>query len=145
MKLFVPKGRISLSCRSMIDPFTRKTSLNNIRKLFIVLATLISITIFAIVLVFAWYRTKTIIKRRKKKQSFVEQERHFNSPAFNNHQSITFRYASSDMSGSLYSGQISTTKSQSEALIEPPTSITYKKLETIDNDETLMNRNSVGI
>jgi hypothetical protein len=119
--------------RSMIESTTKKESLNNIRKLFTVLATLIAITICAIILVFLWYRCKRIIKRRKKTQSFVEQQRHFNSPAFKNHPSATLRYASSEISGSIYSAQLSTTKSQSEALIEPSPPIS-KNMETNDSD-----------
>ena len=104
------------------------------KKLFTVLATLVAITICAIMVVFLWYRCKRVIKQRKKKQSFVEQQRHFNSPAFKNHPSTTLRYASSEISGSIYSAQLSTTKSQSEALIEPPAPTIYKNFETNEND-----------
>jgi hypothetical protein len=69
-----------------------------------------------------------MLKRKKKKKTFVEQQQHFNSPAANNHQSTVPHYASSDMSGSIYSAQISTSKSQSEALIEPGTSTIEKLL-----------------
>ena len=47
---------------------------------------------------------------------------------------MTIRYASSDMSGSLYSAHFSTGKSQSEALIESSTLNTYKNLGILEND-----------
>jgi hypothetical protein len=106
------------------------------KKLFTVLGTLIAITIGAIIFLLFWYRLKTILKRRKKKKSFVEQQQHFNSPAINNHLT-TPRYASSDISGSIYSEHLSMSKSQSEALIEPPvlqTSPSCKNIETIENN-----------
>lgn len=118
----------------MIKILTNDRSLNNIRKLFTVLAILIGVTISAIFLVFMWYRCQTMLKRRRKKRSFVEQSKHFNSPAFHNHSSMTIRYASSDMSGSLYSAHLSCGKSQSEALIESSTFNTYKNLAILEND-----------
>lgn len=113
----------------MIKILTNDRSLNNIRKLFTVLAALVATTIFAIFLVFMWYRCQTIMKRRRKTKSFTEQSKHFNSPAFQNHSSLPTRYASSDTSGSLYSAQFSAVKSQSEALIDTSTLNTYKNLE----------------
>ncbi len=106
------------------------------KKLFTVLGTLVAITIGAIILVFFWYRFKTMLKRRKKKKSFVEQQRHFNSPSINNHNLTVPCYTSSDMLGSIPGAYLSTIKSQSEALIEPSTSNIYKNMEKIDNDFT---------
>jgi hypothetical protein len=106
------------------------------KKLFTVLGTLSAITIGAIILVFFWYRFKAMLKRRKKKKNFVEQQRHSNSPSINNHNLVAPRYTSSDMLSSSQSAYLSTSKSQSEALIEPSTSIIYKNIENINNDST---------
>lgn len=114
---------------------TNDRSLNNFRKLFTVLAALVAMTICAIFLVFMWYRCQTMMKRRRKKKSFTEQSKHFNSPAFHNHlSSLPIRYASSDTSGSLYSAQFSATKSQSEALIDTSTLNTYKNLGNLEHE-----------
>ncbi|CAF3594771.1 unnamed protein product [Rotaria sp. Silwood1] len=127
------------SAKNWVTPVTtRETPLNNIKKLFTVLGTLIAITISAIVLVFFWYRFKAILKQKKKKKSFIEQQqRHFNSPVLNHHHSIATHYASSDTLGSIHSAPVSGSKSRSETLIEPPTlhslSI-YKNTEAIDNE-----------
>lgn len=105
------------------------------KKLFTVLGTLLAITIGAIILVFFWYRFKSMLKRRKKKKSFVEHQRHFNSPAIHNHSHpIAPCYASSDMSGSVHSGRLSISKSQSEALIEPSISNIYQNFEKITSE-----------
>jgi hypothetical protein len=109
------------------------------KKLFTVLATLAAITIGAIIIVFFWYRFKTMLKRRKKKKNFIELQRHFNSPITNNHPSTAPRYASSEILGSLHSGHLSGGKTQSEALIESPMSkplTIYKNIEAIETDPT---------
>jgi len=98
-----------LDCNAMITTTTTTTTvrsrshdsstlakpLNNIRKLFTVLTTLIGITICAICLVFFWYRMKSIVKRRRKKQTFVDQQQHFNSPAFQH--ALVSKYIGSDL------------------------------------------------
>jgi len=78
-----------------------------------------------------------MLKRRKKKKNFVEQQRNLNSPSINNHNLVAPSYTSSDMLSSSQSAYLSTSKSQSEALIEPSTSTIDKKdIENINNDST---------
>jgi hypothetical protein len=117
--------------------------LNNIKKLFTVLGTLVAITIGAIILVFFWYRFKAMHKRRQKKKQIVEQQRQFNSPGDNNnYQSTSPRYASSDMSSSVHSAQLPASQSQSQALIELPISQLsniYKDIEAIDKEDPIEN------
>ncbi|CAF3718479.1 unnamed protein product [Rotaria socialis] len=110
---------------------------NNLKKLFTVLSTLLAITVGAIAGVFFWYRFKAIIKQRRKKKNLIEQQRHFNSPVLNNHNSGAGQYASSDTLGSIHSARLSGSKSHSETYVEPATlqaSSLYKNIEAIDSD-----------
>ncbi len=113
-----------------------KKSANNARKLFIVLGTLIAITIGAIVLVILWYRFKAVFKQRKKKKKIIEQQKHLNSPTNNHHHSTAPRYASSEMLSSIHSTQLIGNKSQSQALIAPtsPPATVYKNVDALVND-----------
>jgi hypothetical protein len=107
------------------------------KKLFTVLATLAAITIGAIILVFFYYRFKTMLKRKRKKKNFVELQRQLSSPATNNYRSTVPRYASSDMLSSIHSGHIFGGKIQSEALIESSSSqplTIYKNIDAVDKD-----------
>ena len=110
--------------------------MNNAKKLFTVLGTLIAITIAAIIFVILWYRLKAIFKRRQKQKKLLEQQKHFNSPSNNNLHSTAPRYASSDMLSSLPSAQLPGNKSQSQALIAPasPTATVYKNVDAHTND-----------
>lgn len=111
--------------------------MNNAKKLFTVLGTLIAITIAAIIFVILWYRLKAIFKRRQKQKKLLEQQKHFNSPSNNNLHSTAPRYASSDMLSSLPSAQLSGNKSQSQALIAAsasPTATVYKNVDALTND-----------
>ncbi|CAF5087266.1 unnamed protein product, partial [Rotaria magnacalcarata] len=110
---------------------------NNLKKLFTVLSTLLAITIGAIAAVLFWYRFKAIIKQRRKKKNLIEQQRHFNSPVLNNHNSGEGQYASSDTLASIHSAHLSGSKSRSETYVEPTTlrtSSLYKNIEGIDSD-----------
>ncbi|CAF1194058.1 unnamed protein product [Rotaria sordida] len=126
----------------IIPTTTQETPLNNIKKLFTVLGTLIAITIGAIVFVYFWYRFKGILRQKKKKKTFlVQQQGHFNSPILNHHHhhlSIAIHYASSDILGSINNVHLSRSKSHSQTLIEPPilqSLSMYKNTESIDNDQ----------
>jgi hypothetical protein len=117
-----------------------KKSVNNAKKLFAVLGTLVAITIGAIILVILWYRLKTIFKQKKKKK-IIEEQKHFNSPLnknknINNNHSTAPRYASSDMLSSIDSIQLTGNKSQSQALVAPPSppTIVYKNVDALAND-----------
>jgi hypothetical protein len=122
-----------MSFRSILHEQTPEGPLNNMKKLFTVLGTLVAITIGAIILVFFWYRFKAMLRRRKKKKKFIENQRHFNSPALNSHHSSAPRYASVDMLGSIHSAYLFDNKNQCEALIESPQAI-YKNIEAIENN-----------
>lgn len=121
---------------------TKKTpvdiGLNNIKKLFIVLGTLLAITTSAIAFVFFWYRFKAIVKQTKKKKSLIEQQQqHFNSPVLDKHSSTGIQYASSDTLDSVPSARLSGSKSHSETYVEPATLQTislYKNIEPIDSE-----------
>jgi hypothetical protein len=117
----------------MLNEQTPKGPLNNMKKLFTVLGTLVAITIGAIILVFFWYHFKTILRRRKKKKKFIQHQRHFNSPVLNSPHSSAPRYASVDMLGSIHSAYLFDNKNQSEALIQSPQPI-YKNIEAIENN-----------
>ncbi|CAF0905425.1 unnamed protein product [Rotaria sp. Silwood1] len=113
-------------------------SVNNAKKLFTVLGTLIAITLGAIILVICWYRLKTIYTRKEKRKKTIEQQRNFNLPPKNNNNALLTapRYASSDMLSSVYSTQLAGNTSQSQTLIAPasPPSIVYKNVDAITND-----------
>ncbi|CAF3379517.1 unnamed protein product [Rotaria sp. Silwood2] len=121
-------------------------SVNNAKKLFTVLGTLITITVGAIILVICWYRLKTIYKRKQKRKNHVEQQRNLNLPSKNNNnnnnnsQVTAPRYASSDMLSSVYSTQLAGNTSQSQSLIAQasPPSIVYKNIDAI-TDESIQN------
>ncbi|UJR26939.1 hypothetical protein I4U23_008247 [Adineta vaga] len=122
-----------------------KKSVNNAKKLFTVLGTLVAITVAAIILVILWYRLKAIFKRRQKKKKIIEQQKHFNSPSDHHHQQqVTApRYASSEMLSSIHSGQFNGNKSQSQALITPssPSAIVYKNIDAMIGNEPSQNLN----
>jgi hypothetical protein len=102
-----------------------------------VLGTLIAITIAAIVLVILWYRVKAYYKRKQKKKKIIEQQKPFSSPSNNHHHSTAPRYASSDMLGSIHSGQFIGKQSHSQALIAPstPTAVVYKNIDATASNE----------
>lgn len=110
--------------------------MNNAKKLFTVLGTLVAITVAAIIFVILWYRLKAMFKRRQKQKKLLEQQKHFTSPSTNNLHSTVPRYASSDMLSSLPSAQLTGNKSQSQALIAPasPTATVYKNVDALAND-----------
>ncbi len=106
------------------------------KKLFTVLGTLVAITIGAIILVILWYRFTTIYKRKQKQKKLFEQQKHFNSPSSNNLHSMAPRYASTDMISSLPTGQFTSNKNQSQALMAPasPLITVYKNIDASVND-----------
>jgi cytoskeletal protein RodZ len=118
-----------------------KRSVNNAKKLFTVLGTLVAITVGAIILVILWYRLKTIFKRKQKKKKIIDQQKHLSSPSNNNistinNHSTAPRYASSDMLSSIHNTQLAGSKSQSQALIAsatPPPTV-YKNADALAND-----------
>ncbi|CAF1422581.1 unnamed protein product, partial [Adineta steineri] len=117
---------------------TTPNPLNNVRKLFTVLATLLAITIGAILLVFFWYRFKAMLKRRRKKKKYIERQRHFSSSSSHTRRPSVPRYASVDMFDSIQNTYLlGSNKSQFEALIEPlpmSSSLIYKNIDTFGNE-----------
>jgi Flp pilus assembly protein TadB len=107
--------------------------------LFLVLGTLIAITVAAIILVILWYRLKTIFKRQQKRKKILEQQRRLNLSSSNNNNlqpSTTQRYASSDMLTSVPSVQLAGNQGQSQALIASttPSTLVYKNVDALAND-----------
>ncbi|CAF1344108.1 unnamed protein product [Adineta ricciae] len=108
-----------------------RRSLNNTKKLFTVLATLVAITLGAIILVFFWYRFKSMLKQRRKKRKFLQHQRHFNTPVTRSPLSPLPRYASVDVLGSTQSEHLlANNQSQFEAL----SSMIYNNIDSIDKD-----------
>ena len=108
-----------------------RRSLNNTKKLFTVLATLVAITLGAIILVFFWYRFKSMLKQRRKKRKFLNHQRHFNTPVTRSPLPPLPRYASVDVLGSTQSEHL---LANDQSQFQAPSSMIYNNIDSIDKD-----------